>query len=76
MGTAEPNLEEFFEEKKRVRNPLVPVGKIPFSILNFPLIICFLLLTMMLFHSILVLMFTCICDCKVFTFLNFDDMFM
>ncbi|GMY24608.1 RING-H2 finger protein ATL48 [Fagus crenata] len=26
MGTAEPNLEEFFEEKKRVRNPLVPVG--------------------------------------------------
>ncbi|EEF52038.1 RING-H2 finger protein ATL48 [Ricinus communis] len=26
MGTAEPNLEQLFEEKKRVRNPLVPVG--------------------------------------------------
>ncbi|KAF2282906.1 hypothetical protein P3X46_031012 [Hevea brasiliensis] len=26
MGTTEPNLEQFFEEKKRVRNPLVPVG--------------------------------------------------
>ncbi|XP_018831560.1 RING-H2 finger protein ATL48-like [Juglans regia] len=26
MGTAEPNLEKFFEEKKRVRNPLVPIG--------------------------------------------------
>ncbi|XP_040985753.1 RING-H2 finger protein ATL48-like [Juglans microcarpa x Juglans regia] len=26
MGTAEPNLENFFEEKKRVRNPLVPIG--------------------------------------------------
>lgn len=27
MGTAEPNLEKFFEEKKRVRNPFVPMGK-------------------------------------------------
>jgi hypothetical protein len=27
MGTAEPNFEQLFEEKKRVRNPLVPVGK-------------------------------------------------
>ncbi|KAJ6868885.1 RING-H2 finger protein ATL48 [Populus alba x Populus x berolinensis] len=26
MGTAEPNFEQLFEEKKRVRNPLVPVG--------------------------------------------------
>uniref|UniRef100_A0A2P2KAW7 HIG1 domain-containing protein n=1 Tax=Rhizophora mucronata TaxID=61149 RepID=A0A2P2KAW7_RHIMU len=26
MGAAEPNLEQLFEEKKRVRNPLVPVG--------------------------------------------------
>ncbi|KAG2678980.1 hypothetical protein I3843_11G029300 [Carya illinoinensis] len=26
MGTTEPNLEKFFEEKKRVRNPLVPIG--------------------------------------------------
>ncbi|XP_018818109.1 RING-H2 finger protein ATL48-like [Juglans regia] len=26
MGTAEPNLEGLFEEKKRVRNPLVPIG--------------------------------------------------
>ena len=27
MDTAEPNFEQLFEEKKRVRNPLVPVGK-------------------------------------------------
>ncbi|XP_021292328.1 RING-H2 finger protein ATL48-like [Herrania umbratica] len=26
MGEVEPSLEEFLEEKKRVRNPLVPVG--------------------------------------------------
>ncbi|KAE8124178.1 hypothetical protein FH972_019085 [Carpinus fangiana] len=26
MGEATPNLDEFFPEKKRVRNPLVPVG--------------------------------------------------
>ncbi|KAJ9128444.1 hypothetical protein P3X46_035009 [Hevea brasiliensis] len=26
MGTTEPSLEQFFEDKKRVRNPLVPVG--------------------------------------------------
>ncbi|XP_050224120.1 RING-H2 finger protein ATL48-like [Mercurialis annua] len=26
MGTSEPNLEDFFEEKNRVRNPLVPIG--------------------------------------------------
>ncbi|PON61079.1 Hypoxia induced protein, domain containing protein [Trema orientale] len=26
MGSAEPDFEDFFEEKKRVRNPLVPVG--------------------------------------------------
>ncbi|KAK9926926.1 hypothetical protein M0R45_024134 [Rubus argutus] len=26
MGEVEPNLEVFFEEKKRVRNPFVPVG--------------------------------------------------
>ncbi|KAF3437070.1 hypothetical protein FNV43_RR19823 [Rhamnella rubrinervis] len=26
VGTAEPNFEEFSEEKKRVRNPLVPIG--------------------------------------------------
>ncbi|GKV14279.1 hypothetical protein SLEP1_g25179 [Rubroshorea leprosula] len=26
MGTVEPSLEEFFEQKKRIRNPLVPVG--------------------------------------------------
>lgn len=34
MGTAEPNLEKFFEENKRVRNPFVPMGKQtpPFSV--------------------------------------------
>ncbi|KAJ6358910.1 hypothetical protein OIU76_000605 [Salix suchowensis] len=26
MGTAESDFEQLFEEKKRVRNPLVPVG--------------------------------------------------
>ncbi|KAJ6688128.1 HYPOXIA-INDUCBILE protein 1 HIG1 -RELATED [Salix koriyanagi] len=26
MGTAEPNFEQLFEEKKRARNPLVPIG--------------------------------------------------
>ncbi|XP_057950709.1 RING-H2 finger protein ATL48-like [Malania oleifera] len=26
MGNAEPNVENFLEEKKRVRNPLVPIG--------------------------------------------------
>ncbi|KAK9278409.1 hypothetical protein L1049_027974 [Liquidambar formosana] len=26
MGTAEPNLEDLFDQKKRVRNPLVPIG--------------------------------------------------
>ncbi|GKU88838.1 hypothetical protein SLE2022_375480 [Rubroshorea leprosula] len=26
MGAAEPSLEELLEQKKRVRNPLVPVG--------------------------------------------------
>lgn len=27
MGAAEPGMEEFFEENKPPRNPLVPVGK-------------------------------------------------
>ncbi|KAL4633933.1 RING-H2 finger protein ATL48-like [Castanea sativa] len=26
MGANEPNLEEFFEQRKRIRNPLVPIG--------------------------------------------------
>ncbi|KAJ8753546.1 hypothetical protein K2173_022787 [Erythroxylum novogranatense] len=26
MGAVEPTLEQFLEEKKRIRNPLVPVG--------------------------------------------------
>ncbi|CAO2816865.1 unnamed protein product [Amaranthus hypochondriacus] len=26
MGSTEPSIEEFFPEKKRVRNPLVPIG--------------------------------------------------
>ncbi len=26
MGSSEPSLEEFLEEKKRIRNPFVPVG--------------------------------------------------
>ncbi|KAG2675821.1 hypothetical protein I3760_12G024200 [Carya illinoinensis] len=26
MGTAEPKMEGLFEEKKRVRNPLVPIA--------------------------------------------------
>ncbi|GMH27823.1 hypothetical protein Nepgr_029666 [Nepenthes gracilis] len=26
MSNSEPDIEEFFEEKQRVRNPLVPVG--------------------------------------------------
>ena len=33
MGEVEPNLEVFFEEKKRVRNPFVPVGKFLFRFL-------------------------------------------
>lgn len=32
MGANEPNLEEFFEQRKRIRNPLVPIGKTPFLI--------------------------------------------
>lgn len=36
MGSAEPNFEEFFEEKKRVRNPLVPVGNSDFEFSTFP----------------------------------------
>nr|XP_023920100.1 RING-H2 finger protein ATL48-like [Quercus suber]POF00611.1 isoform 3 of ring-h2 finger protein atl48 [Quercus suber] len=26
MGATEPNLEEFFEQRKRIRNPFVPIG--------------------------------------------------
>ncbi|XP_021718977.1 RING-H2 finger protein ATL48-like [Chenopodium quinoa] len=26
MGTPEPNIDDLFESKKRIRNPLVPIG--------------------------------------------------
>ncbi|KAL2936027.1 RING-H2 finger protein ATL48 [Bienertia sinuspersici] len=26
MGTPEPSIEDLFEQKKRIRNPLVPIG--------------------------------------------------
>lgn len=46
MGSEEPNLEEFFVEKKRARNPLVPVGNYPIFplqllLLQFLRILCF-----------------------------------
>lgn len=31
MGAVEPTVEDFFQEKKRVKNPLVPLGML-FSI--------------------------------------------
>ncbi|KAG6633091.1 hypothetical protein I3843_12G024600 [Carya illinoinensis] len=33
MGTAEPKMEGLFEEKKRVRNPLVPIVRL-FSLMD------------------------------------------
>lgn len=39
MGAAESDLESFFEEKKRIRNPLVPIG-IVFR-LDFGFCLCF-----------------------------------
>lgn len=41
MSAVEPSLDELLEEKKRVRNPLVPVGIFPFSLLFCFLLICF-----------------------------------